>query len=72
MKNWVVFLLYAPWCNQFAVLLRNIVVEFASSDIGLALEGFFTIPFFLQISLYIFVASNLGSACGENLFCTNR
>lgn len=67
MKNWVVFLLYAPWCNQFAVLLRNIVVEFASSDIGLALEGFFTI-----ISLYIFVASNLGSTCGENLFCTNR
>ena len=38
MKNWLIFLQWVPWCSLFVTLLQKIVVEYASSDIGVALE----------------------------------
>lgn len=38
-KNWVRFLLYVQWCSLFVILLQKIDVEYASSDIGVALEN---------------------------------
>lgn len=48
MKNWFMFLLYLPWCNLFVNLLQKMVVEFAGSGIGLALEEMLVrfFPFF--------------------------
>lgn len=44
MKNWLMFLLYLPWYNLFVILLQKMVVEFARSGIGLALEEMLELP----------------------------
>lgn len=46
MKNWLMFLLYLPWYNPFVILLQKMVVEFARSGIGLALEEMLVSFFF--------------------------
>ena len=54
MKNWLMFLLYLPWYNLFVILLQKMVVEFARSGIGLALEEML-VSFFFHFFLFVFL-----------------